>query len=617
MLLVGIVLFVIVGASTNASAVEKPKTAYTLKADLAAHPLKPPDTSSPRATLESFLLYTIEAYRLLMKANEENSSEPGLFTSDKVRQMGVEADQFFNRAARCLDLSKVPVALRQHWGHEGVLFLKEIFDRIDLPPFHAIPDAEAIRIEDDIAKDFYQWRVPDTEIVIARVEEGPRRGEFLFSSDIIPQLDEFVERVKHLPYKSDETVTPGFLKFYDTSPGMLLPPKWGQWIPEWSKAIFYYQTLWQWCLMGVLLLAVSLVVWMMYHFTTRRRASTNRSAQWAWGRVAITLLTALLVNRVLFILSEWINITGPVLTLLNLTFPAIGWIFVALAAYQAGTAMGVTLVSSPRIDPNGINAGLISACSRFVGFTIALIILFHGLSSVGVSLVPLLASLGVGGLAVALAARPTLENLIGGLMILLDKPFQVGQRVLVKGYDGNIEKIGWRSTRISLRTGPTVTIPNEEMARLDIENIDQRPFIRRLTNITITYDTPPNKVEKAIQIIKDILENHKGMEPGAPPWVFFDEFNADSLNIVVYYWFHPPILEKFYVFSEKFNLKVMRAFEKEGIDFAFPTTTTYLTQDDARPLQVQFGPQSEANPKKKDQQAGKQSQIKPLSGEQT
>ena len=68
-------------------------------------------------------------------------------------------------------------------------------------------------------------------------------------------------------------------------------------------------------------------------------------------------------------------------------------------------------------------------------------------------MIPLLASLGVGGLAVALAARPTLENLIGGLMILIDKPFQAGQRVLVKGYDGNIEKIGWRSTRIRLRTG--------------------------------------------------------------------------------------------------------------------------------------------------------------------
>jgi MscS family membrane protein len=215
-------------------------------------------------------------------------------------------------------------------------------------------------------------------------------------------------------------------------------------------------------------------------------------------------------------------------------------------------------------------------------------IIFHGLSSVGVSLVPLIAGLGVGGLAVALAARPTLENLIGGFMILLDRPYRVGQRVLVKGYDGNVEKIGWRSTRIRLRTGPQVTIPNEEMARLDLENIERRQFIRRLANITITYGTPPEKVERAVQIIKDILDNHEGMEPGAPPWVFFNEFNADSLNIVVYYWYHPPNLEKFYVFSEKVNLQIMRAFEKEGVEFAFPTTTNYLTQAEGQPLKVKI-----------------------------
>ena len=150
-------------------------------------------------------------------------------------------------------------------------------------------------------------------------------------------------------------------------------------------------------------------------------------------------------------------------------------------------------------------------------------------------------------------------------MILLDKPYRVGQRVLVKGYDGNVEKVGWRSTRIRLRTGPQVTIPNEEMARLDIENIDRRPYIRRKSNITITYDTPPEKVERAVQIIKDILDNHEGMDQGAPPRIFFDEFNADSLNIVVYYWFHPPTLEKYHMFSEKVNLQIMRAFEKEGI----------------------------------------------------
>ena len=171
-------------------------------------------------------------------------------------------------------------------------------------------------------------------------------------------------------------------------------------------------------------------------------------------------------------------------------------------------------------------------------------------------------------------------------MILIDKPYQVGERVMVKGYDGNIEKVGWRSTRIRLRTGPLVTIPNEEMARLDIENIDKRPFIRRLANITITYDTPPEKVEKAVQIIKEILENHEGMESDYPPRVFFNEFNDTSLNLIMLYWYHPPDWAAYMAFSERVNLQIMCAFEAEGIEFAFPTTTNYLAHDSRRPLHI-------------------------------
>ena len=81
-----------------------------------------------------------------------------------------------------------------------------------------------------------------------------------------------------------------------------------------------------------------------------------------------------------------------------------------------------------------------------------------------------------------------------------DKPYKVGQRIVAKGHDGVVEEIGLRSTRMRLLTGHQTTIPNDEMAKIDIENIGQRPHIRRLTNIGITYDTPPEKIEKAVDI---------------------------------------------------------------------------------------------------------------------
>ena len=204
----------------------------------------------------------------------------------------------------------------------------------------------------------------------------------------------------------------------------------------------------------------------------------------------------------------------------------------------------------------------------------------------GKPLSALLAGLGIGGLAVALAAQDTLKNFFGSLMIMLDKPFTIGQRVTFGGHDGVVEEIGFRSTRVRTLTGHLVTIPNEKVASESVENVGRRPSIRRLANITITYDTPPDKIEKALAIIRGILENHEGMQPDYPPRVYFNEFNDASLNLIMLYWYHPPDWAAYMAFSERVNLQIMRAFEAEGIEFAFPTTTNYLAHDARRPLHI-------------------------------
>ena len=171
--------------------------------------------------------------------------------------------------------------------------------------------------------------------------------------------------------------------------------------------------------------------------------------------------------------------------------------------------------------------------------TLVIVAVLFWLDNIGLKVSTLLAGLGVGGLAFALAAQDTLKNLLGSIMILRDKPYKVGQRIVAKGHDGIVEEIGLRSTRLRLLTGHQTTIPNEEMAKIDIENIGLRPHIRRLASIGITYDTPPEKIEKAVEIILKILGNHEGMDPELPPRAYFSEYNPYSLNISVLYWYHP------------------------------------------------------------------------------
>lgn len=201
-------------------------------------------------------------------------------------------------------------------------------------------------------------------------------------------------------------------------------------------------------------------------------------------------------------------------------------------------------------------------------------------------LTSLIAGLGIGGLAVALAAQDTLKHFIGSFVLAGDKPFDIGDRVIVDGHDGPVEYIGLRSTRIRTLEGHLVSIPNGELANRTIQNIGKRPYIRRLANITITYDTPPEKIQRAIDILKEILENHEGMDEEFPPRVYFNDMNSDSLNIMMIYWYFPPDYWKYMEFTEKVNFEIFRRFGEEGIDFAFPTQTMFLAGDPNRPLNV-------------------------------
>jgi len=206
----------------------------------------------------------------------------------------------------------------------------------------------------------------------------------------------------------------------------------------------------------------------------------------------------------------------------------------------------------------------------------------------GVKIGPLLASLGIGGIAVALAAKDSIANFFGTLTILFDKPFQVGERIIIDNYDGVVEDVGFRSTRIRTLTGHLVTIPNEKVVNSGLENIGKRPHIRWLTNITITYDTPPNKVEKAVSIINEILDNHEGMHPDFPPRVYFNGFNDWSLNIMVIAWYHPANYWDMQEWLQRTCLEILRRFNDEGIDFAFPSRTIYLANDDKRRLKLKM-----------------------------
>jgi MscS family membrane protein len=225
-------------------------------------------------------------------------------------------------------------------------------------------------------------------------------------------------------------------------------------------------------------------------------------------------------------------------------------------------------------------------------FVVVVFFLFVAQNIFGANISAWLAGLGVAGLAVSLAAQDSIKNLFGSITIYLDHTFSVGDRIVFDGNDGAVEEIGFRSTKLRLGDGSLVTIPNSKIVDGSVRNVQRRPNIQRVFDIGITYDTAPDKIERAIQIVKDVLH-----EPDIesdfdkqknPPRVAFDELKKDSLNIKVWYWFNSTDYWNYVEHAQRVNLRLIRAFADAEIEFAFPSHTVYLAGDERRQLSLRM-----------------------------
>ena len=349
-------------------------------------------------------------------------------------------------------------------------------------------------------------------------------------------------------------------------------------------------TIWQYASLFFIILGL-LILWQISLFFLRRFADRFEEK----GRKLISItIHAVMKSLLLFYLVIGLKVGIALLTMaepVSLFFQTVVSILFIAAVARLVYAM-VDIVDARMRDLAASSESTVSEMlTSLIGRSIKIIVVIIALLQVVTLLIdkPLtsvLAGLGIGGLAFALAAQDTLKNFFGSLAIFTDKPFLIGERVVVDGYDGPVEDVGLRSTRIRTLEGHLVSVPNGELASKTIQNIGRRQYIRRLFNIGITYDTPPEKVDRALEIVRDILKDHEGMNPEFPPRVYFNEFNSDSLNILVIYWYHPPNYWDFLQFGEKINLEILNRFNSEGIDFAFPTQTLHLAGDEKRPLNV-------------------------------
>lgn len=257
-----------------------------------------------------------------------------------------------------------------------------------------------------------------------------------------------------------------------------------------------------------------------------------------------------------------------VLTVLNIT-----WFLarVANALIEEYLVPKADEQTSKRIDSH------LMSIVRKTSFTVIWALgIVMALNNVGVNVGTLIAGLGIGGLAFALAAQDTIKNIFGGFTIFTDRPFRIGDRIKVDNVDGFVEDIGIRSTRIRTMEKRMITIPNYKIVEAAVENISNEPMRQVVLKLALNYNTSPEKMNEAISILKDIPNRVKNVDSKEIAAAFTD-FKDHGLIVTFVYFIKKPgdVMET----PSQVNSEILSAFKKAKLQFAFPTQIIQLEKE--------------------------------------
>jgi MscS family membrane protein len=277
---------------------------------------------------------------------------------------------------------------------------------------------------------------------------------------------------------------------------------------------------------------------------------------------------------------------NPKSTLWLLTRTGIGMAFASVLLWFLCRVVDVAthyLVLHAQKTDSKLDDQLSPLFSKALKVTIAIIYILWVIQEFGYNISALLAGLGIGGLAVALALQDTLANLFGSIFIILDRPFRVGDRIVVDDVDGVVEEVGFRSTRIRTLTKTLVSIPNKIVAAVKVDNVTSMPKRKVVQTIGLTYETSAEQMDQARTEINKVLTTDSGVDQDFIV-VRFSDFGDSSLNITVIYFTATADYEEYMAIKEQVNLAIMRAVDALGLSIAFPTRTVYLEGDIAKSM---------------------------------
>ena len=337
---------------------------------------------------------------------------------------------------------------------------------------------------------------------------------------------------------------------------------------------FYGNSILNWAIaVGILLLSflvVKVLYWIFSNIISRLTSKTKTNLD----DVLIDKLEKPLTYLVL-ILGYWISIHYLVfkeeveLVLENAAYFLLVLDVTAILSRIVDALITEIIMPISEKSDSSFDNQLIPVIQKGVRSIIWILGVIIGLDNIGFDITAMIAGLGIGGLALALAAQDSVKNIFAGIMIFLDKPFRIKDRIQVDGFDGIVEEVGLRSTRLRTLEGRIVTIPNSRFTDNSVTNVTSQPTLKVKLNLGLTYDTDEVQMQKAIDILEDIVKNQEAITDDYAAG--FNGFGDFSLNILFIYYVRPN--SHWLDTQTLVNKEVLRRFNKEGLEFAFPTQT--------------------------------------------
>ncbi len=481
-------------------------------------------------------------------------------------------------ALETLDLSQISAPVRREIGEKRAWMLLEVMDRTRKVNLKRVPKRP----------DGAEWlfaRYKDGVIRLRRQEDG----RWLFDASTIEQLPKIYDRVaSRAPAKGLE----------DNAAYLPWEIRLQRMMPEVLRHKTFLLENWRWAALLLVIVLGMLADWLVSRALRRfmRRWMQRNPGDYAVVGDGENRLRPLGLVAMAGIWWAGINAVGlPELALLILlvAVKTLASLAAVWAAYRVVDIFAVWLRARAALTDNKLDDVLVPLITRSLKIFVTVVGLVFIADNLDIDITGLLAGLGLGGLAFALAAKDMVQNLFGSVTVLLDRTFTVGDWIVLDDVEGTVEHMGFRSTRIRTFYNSLVTIPNSRFITAKVDNMGARRYRRYKAHFGLTYDTPPERVEAFCEALRELVREHPYMRKDYFH-IYLNDLGDSALSVLIYVFWETPDWATELRERHRFLLDSLRVAQELGVEFAFPTQTLYLRNEDYEPPRPGEPPLSEA-----------------------